>query len=40
VEALIAYRQAAELWSSIGLSDLVEQILAPRMAETEKRVTV
>jgi tetratricopeptide (TPR) repeat protein len=37
-EALAAYRGAEALWRSVGLADLVEQILAPRIAGVEKKL--
>jgi tetratricopeptide (TPR) repeat protein len=36
-DALNAYRQAESIWMSIDLADLVQQILAPRIAAAEKR---
>ena len=34
-EALRTYQQAANIWREMGLSDLVERILAPRIAQVE-----
>jgi len=34
-EALPLYQQAIDLWRSIGLDDLVEQILLPKLAKVE-----
>ncbi len=36
-DALQAYRQAEAIWLSIGLDDLVKQILKPRIEKAEKR---
>ncbi|MBI5829907.1 MAG: tetratricopeptide repeat protein, partial [Chloroflexi bacterium] len=37
-DALAAYRQAAELWQGIGLSELAGQILTPKIVDAEKQV--
>lgn len=37
-EATRLYRQAAELWNRNGMTDLIKQILAPRIAEGEKNL--
>ena len=37
-EALNYYEQAAELWHSIGVNDLVESILNPRIEEAKKHL--
>jgi tetratricopeptide (TPR) repeat protein len=37
-EALNKYEQAAQLWRSIGVNDLVESILNPRMEEVRKHL--
>jgi tetratricopeptide (TPR) repeat protein len=37
-EALRTYQQAANIWREMGLSDLVERILAPRIAQVEENM--
>ena len=39
-DALKFYRQAADLWSSIGMTDLVQQILTPRIQAVENNKSV
>jgi tetratricopeptide (TPR) repeat protein len=39
-DALQFYRQAADLWSSIGMTDLVQQILTPRIQAVENNKSV
>ena len=35
--AITSYEKAIQLWQSIGLDDLVAEILNPRLAEAKKR---
>jgi len=37
-DALKHYEQAAKLWNSVGLVDLVETILNPRIEEARKHL--
>jgi tetratricopeptide (TPR) repeat protein len=39
-DVLQFYRQAADLWSSIGMTDLVQQILTPRIQAVENNKSV